>query len=205
MKDPRQQTIDIYNQQARGLSEKYRAMPPRVNDIELALGLAGNPERPRILEIGCADGRDAEAMIDRAEWYLGIDVAEELIKMARQKVPQGDFQVADAVDFDYPDNLDIVMAFASLIHLDRDELNKLYEKLHRSLRQGGVIYQSLKYSPEYRSEVKADQFGPRQYFFYNPDIIQALAGDGFEIAHTRRETMEGLNHAAWVEVALRKL
>ena len=205
MPNLRQQTIDVYNQQARGLSEKYRAMPPRVKDIELALSLAGNPKQSRILEIGCADGRDAKTMIDRASWYLGIDVAEELIKIARQNVSHGNFQVADAVDFHYPDNLDLVIAFASFIHLDRVELSTIYKKLRRSLRKGGVIYQSLKYSPEYRSEVKADKFGPRQYFFYNPDIIQALAGDGFEIAHTRREIRKGLNHSDWVEVALRKL
>lgn len=204
MTDLRQQTIDIYNNQAEGLAKKYRSMPPRVKDIALALELAGKPEHARVLEIGCAAGRDAEEIVQKADWYMGIDVAEELIKLARRRLPEATFLVADAAHFEYPDNLDVVIAFASLIHLDESELKTLYKKMAAALRQGGVLYQSLKYSPEYHSEVFTDEFGPRQYYFYNLDLIKELAGPGFEVAHTRQETMKALNHADWIEIALRK-
>lgn len=202
--DLRGQTIAIYDEQAEGLAQKYGAMPPRVHDIELMLQLAGNPEHPHVLEIGCAAGRDAAEIVKRAEWYMGIDTSARFIEMAREHVPDGSFEVADATRFEYPRNLDAVFAAASLIHLSKAELSTLYKKLSAALRNGGVIYQSLKFSPEYRSEVFTDKFGPRQYYFYNLDLIKELAGPGFEVAHTRHETREGLNHASWIEVALRK-
>jgi SAM-dependent methyltransferase len=205
MSELRAQTIALYDEQAEGLAGKYASMPPRVHDIELMLQLAGNPEHPRVLEIGCAAGRDAAEMAKRANWYLGIDTSPKFIDMARQDVPDGTFEVADAIKFNYPDNLDAVFAAASLIHLSKDELKTLYRKLHAALRVGGIVYQSLKYSPEYRSEVFADKFGPRQYYFYNLELIKELAGPDFEVAHTRQETREGLNHASWIEIALRKL
>lgn len=205
LKDMRQRTAEIYNEQAEGLSKKYGSMAPRVHDIELILELAGNPKHARVVEIGCANGRDAAEIVSRVDWYQGIDIAEEFIKRARQHVPQARFEAADAVEFEYPGELDAVIAFASFIHLDKSELRSLYKKLYKALRPGGVIYQSLKYSPEYRHEVFEDTFGPRLYYFYNLDLIQELAGPGFEVVHTRRETREGLNHASWIEIALRKV
>jgi SAM-dependent methyltransferase len=205
MSELRAQTIALYDNQAAGLSEKYGSMPSRVSDIELMLELAGNPEHARVLEIGCAAGRDAAEIVKRVDWYLGIDTSAGFVEMARQHVPDGTFEVADAADFKYPNDLDAVFAAASLIHLNKDELKNLYKKLSVALRAGGVIYQSLKYSPEYRSEVFADEFGPRQYYFYNLGLVKELASPAYEVAHTRQETREGLNHTSWIEIALRRL
>jgi predicted TPR repeat methyltransferase len=84
MTDYRQQTIDIYNQNAAAMAEKFRAIPPRVTDIDLAFELAGNPEHANVVEIGCGDGRDAKEITRRAGTYLGIDISEGLIKLARE-------------------------------------------------------------------------------------------------------------------------
>src|SRR6185312_7570824 len=176
MKNLRQQTVDVYNDKAQDMAEKFRAIPPRVKDIELALRLAGNPKKPRILEIGCGDGRDAKEIFARAGWFLGIDISEELIKLARLHEPRASFEVADAVEFDYPHNLDAVFAFASFLHLNKAEVKIIFDKLTQAMKSGGVIYLSLKYAPHYKSEVNTDKFGTRQYYFYNPELIKKLAG-----------------------------
>jgi SAM-dependent methyltransferase len=205
MSDLRQQTIDIYNQNAVEMAEKFRAIPPRVADIDLAFQLAGNPKNARVLEIGCGDGRDAKEIVRRAEFYLGIDISEELIKLAREHIPGAQFAVADAPLYEYPEDVDVVFAFASFLHFTKEETRAVFNKLKKSLRKGGTIYLSLKWAPEYKVEAHEDRFGVRQYFFYSQELIEQLAGPKFELAHTRRETRENANHAEWLELVLKRL
>ena len=199
----RQQTIDIYNTHAQIMAEKFRASPPRLKHINIALK-ATQTKEPRVLEIGCGDGRDAKEIFTRVSWYKGIDVSSELIKLARQHVPHAEFEVADAVTYDYPKNIDLVIAFASFIHLDRDEFSTVLGKLHSALNQAGVIYLSLKWAPEYVMKTNIDTFGERQYYFYNSDVVQEIAGKQYQLEKSWQECLPNANHTQWIEVILRK-
>lgn len=111
MTDYRKLTVETYDKSAKELAEYFRGIGPRTNDIQLAIELAGNPPAPRILEIGCGDGRDAREIVGLTPNYTGFDISKELIKIARQHVPQGNFEVADAISYPYPANdLDVVFA-----------------------------------------------------------------------------------------------
>lgn len=201
MTNLRQQTIDTYNKSAKELAEYFRGIGPRVEHIETAFELAGSPQSARSVEIGCGDGRDAKEIVKRADWYLGFDISEELIKIAKTYVPEGQFEVADAATFEFPKNLDVVFAFASLLHLNRDEVKDVLARAYEALKPGGVFFISLKYRPQYVQEVKEDQYGTRLFYFYNADIIAELAGDGYEVAKTWREIH---GHTEWFEIALKK-
>jgi trans-aconitate methyltransferase len=178
MENLRQATIDTYDLSADALAEYFRGIGPRVKDIDLAFELAGNPKEARVLEIGCGDGRDAKDIINKASWYRGFDISSALINLAKTHVPNGNFEIADAAMYEYPENLDIVFAFASLLHLDKDEVQKVLNSVHTALNPGGIFY------------------------FYNPDIISALAGDGYEVVST---THQQLSNTKWFEIALQKI
>lgn len=197
----RQQTIDTYNQSAKELAEYFRGIGSRKKYVDLAFKAANNPKNARVLEIGCCDGRDANYISQKADWYLGIDVSEELIKLAKQQVPAANFKVADAAGFEYPANLDLVFAFASLLHLNKQEVKTVLDKVHESLNPDGVFYISLKYMPQYTEQIKKDQFGTRLFYFYNARIIEQLAGAKYGLIKTWRETK---GHTEWFEIALRK-
>jgi len=203
MNDIRQQTVDTYNKSARELAEYFRGIGSRTKDIDLAIELAGNPDDPRIVEIGCGDGRDAKEIIKRTSSYTGFDISSELIKIARKHVPEAQFEVADAISYDYPSRLDVVYAFASLLHLDKEEVRRVLQKVHTALRQGGVFFISLKLATEYTEKVKEDRFGTRLFYFYNPDIIKELAGDKYEVAKTDGGFVT-IGNTQWFEIALRK-
>ncbi len=201
MEDLRQQTVDTYNRSAKELAEYFRGIGPRVKYIDAALELAGNPDGPRVVEIGCGDGRDAKDIVGKVDWYLGVDISEELIKLAREHVPKGNFEVADAVTFEYPKDLDVVFAFASLLHLDKDEVRTVLGKVNEALRPGGIFYISTKWDAEYSQRVKDDRFGRRAFYLYNAEIITQLAGDDYEVASNQREV---IGRTEWLELALRK-
>jgi SAM-dependent methyltransferase len=200
--DWRQVTVDTYNKSAKQLAEYFRGIGPRTEDIRLAIKLAGSPPNPHILEIGCGDGRDAKEIVELTRNYTGFDISEELIKIAKQHIPYGNFEVADAISYPYPANdLDVVFAFASLLHLNKDEV---LEKVHEALRDGGIFFISLKLSPEYKEEVKKDQYGTRMFYFYNPKIIKELASNKYEVANQGGGFIT-VGNTQWFELALKKI
>lgn len=202
MENLRQTTVDTYNNSAEALAEYFRGIGPREYYIDRALELAGSPESANILEIGCGDGRDAKAIVKRTPNYLGIDISEELVKLARAHVPDGRFEVADVANYNFPDDLDVIFAFASVLHLNRAELKSVFGRAAKALRPGGIFYISTKYRPEYSEEVKEDQFGKRLFYFYNADNIAELAGPDYEVTESWREVH---GHTDWVEIALKKV
>jgi SAM-dependent methyltransferase len=139
--------------------------------------------------------------VSRTNDYLGFDVSEELIKLADEHTPGCWFEVADAVDFVYPKNVDVIFAFASLLHLNKQEVALVFSKAHEALNPGGIFYISLKWSPEYTQEVKTDEFGTRLFYYYNSDLIQALAGPQYESVYSEREIH---GNTDWFEIALKK-
>lgn len=203
MADLRQTTIDTYNKSAKELAEYFKGIGSRTEDIDLAIELAGSPEQPNVLEIGCGDGRDAKEIVKRTSNYVGFDISEGLIKLACEYVPEGTFEVADAVGYSYPEGLDVVYAFASLLHLNKDEVKDVLDKVYEALKPGGVFFISLKMADEYTEKVKEDKFGTRVFYFYNPEVIKELAGDKYEVADVDGGFVT-VGNTQWFEIALRK-
>ncbi|MDZ7785943.1 MAG: class I SAM-dependent methyltransferase [Candidatus Saccharibacteria bacterium] len=200
----KQVTVDTYNKSAKELAEYFRGIGSRVKDIEKALELAGNTNNPKVLEIGCGDGRDAKEIVKRTKSYLGFDISEELIKLAKVHAPGGKFVVADAVRFNYgKDNYDVVFAFASLLHLNKSEVGDVLQKVHVALKENGVFYVSLKLANTYEEKVKDDKFGKRMFYFYNPQVIKELAGDAYEVVDEDGGFVT-VGNTKWFEMALRK-
>jgi SAM-dependent methyltransferase len=165
------QTIKTYDDSAEALAKYFSGIGPRTNDINLGFRLSNPAEGSRVVEIGCGDGRDALEISKKTSWYEGFDPSIKLLEIAKIKVPSGSFIKADAVNYRYPKNIDIIFAFASLLHVNRDELITVMKKVYSSLRDGGIFYISLKERAVYTEEVKKDEYGERMFYYYNPSII----------------------------------
>jgi len=184
MNKQRQTTIETYEWAAPELAEYFKNIGPRTEDINLVFDLLGDVKDPQIVEIGCGDGRDAQEIIART-----------------QKIPKGRFLVADAVDFEFPPNTDAIFAFASLLHLDKDEVGQVFAHAHSALKSGGLFYVSVKYKPEYTAEVKTDQFGERLFYFYNDELLINLAGEDYSVVKNWHKI---LSDTEWLELILQK-
>lgn len=115
------QTINTYNNNVQLFSQKFDSLGPRINDIK-EIFLLLNIADPYILEIGCGNGRDARELLKYTNNYLGIDISEKMIELARQKVPQARFLVADIENYQLPLGLDLIFASASLVHVPKESL-----------------------------------------------------------------------------------
>lgn len=91
-----------------------------------------------VLDLGCGTGRPVAAGLATVHSYLGVDASPEMVELAQQNVPDGQFQVADMTALDLPENgFDAVVAFYSIVHVPRDDQPALFSRIRSWLRPGG--------------------------------------------------------------------
>lgn len=191
--------IEIYNQRANEYAQKFTKAGPRINDINYLFELSGK-NNPRVLELGCANGRDIEEILKKTDNYLGVDGSEELLKIAIKKNPQVEFLLSDFNDLDFgKDGFDIVIDFASLFHLDEVEFKGIFDQIYDWLGDGGVMVTNGKYG-DYKQVIMTEQNDKIQYLF-NAKKIKELTGDKFEIIEEKVENLRGTD---WYTIFLRK-
>lgn len=176
------ETVTTYDNSARALARYFMGIGVRSADIDLVFSLAANQYNPKVLEIGCGDGRDAIEILKYTRDYTGMDISKGMLEIAKEKVPNTTFHQADIAEYEFPQNVDVIFSFASLLHSSIDEVKLVFDRAHNALTQGGVFYVSLKYMHTYTQKIKEDEYGRRLFYFYNPEELKGLAGDKYEIA-----------------------
>lgn len=197
--EKKQQTIATYNNSAQALAQRYNLCGARKQDIEEVFREV-KTEHPFVLEIGCGNGRDAFEIVKKTTRYLGLDISEKLLELARETVPDGQFLLQDIEEYAFPENIDIIFAFASLIHVPKECLEQILKDAYRALNQEGILRLSLKYAERYGETTKTDVFGTRTYYLYSKEDIKNLAG---AFRFLKMETMEK-DGQTWLEVMLKK-
>ncbi len=138
----------------------------------------------RILEIGCGPGNIAAYMLGRApelRWE-GIDVAPNMIALARAKNPSAEFQVMDARRLDglKPGYQGIISGFY-LPYCSLDDRHNWIRDCARLLEKDGLFYLSFVPGEASESGYKTGSGGDRTYFYYHPlaDVMKDLVEHGF--------------------------
>jgi SAM-dependent methyltransferase len=197
-----QTTVNTYNSGASSYAADYEKFAEENRKfIDQCMNLIKDREDPFILELGCANGRDAEHLKKFTKNYLGIDVSEELIKLARIRNPNLKFEVADIIDYQFPWSIDGIFSFATLIHLDKEGLEKTFTQIKSHLNPSGIFVAS--FIKGEGSFTRKDEKGERLYYRYNPEFIEQLAGPELETIHkevTSPPTLED----QWFRIILRK-
>ena len=196
----KEQTVGTYNAQAAALAKEFNDTGARTQDMEKAFGFFPSAGDLRVLEIGCGNGRDAAEIVKHTAHYIGMDIAEELLKIARTNMPTATFVLGDIETYAFPATLDVIFAFASLLHSPQEQVLDVLRHAHAALVDGGIFYISLK-EGEYREHTKHEAYGPRTFYYYTPQLIEELAGKGYETVLTERQH---LRNQDWFTIALRK-
>jgi SAM-dependent methyltransferase len=91
----------------------------------------------RVLDCGCGAGRFARMAADRGASVAGIDAAVELIEIAAERTPEGDFRVGDLEALSWPENsFDVVTGFSAFQFAD-NKVRALTEA--RRVSRGPVV------------------------------------------------------------------
>jgi ubiquinone/menaquinone biosynthesis C-methylase UbiE len=142
------------------------------------------------LDIGCANGRHTELLSEHADRVVGLDLSNELLSLARERVPDSNLIKADAASLPLVDDaVGLAVYIATLHHLpDRSLRRQSLDELARVLDPEGVALVSVWSTTHDRFE--ADDTGtgfdtevgwtlpggetvPRYYHIYSPSEFDA--------------------------------
>jgi ubiquinone/menaquinone biosynthesis C-methylase UbiE len=99
------------------------------------------PPKGHVLDIGCGPGQFTQYMMKKDFEVTGIDYSQEMIKLAKQKVPTGHFQHMDMKHMNFEDEtFDGLLAAYSLIHIPSKEIPQTLREFHRVLIPNGLIH-----------------------------------------------------------------
>lgn len=123
-------------------SRKYKSGPSYFYNENLemptTLKFLGNIQGKKILDLGCGPGIYADILYKKGAIIKGIDFSEELVKIAKEKVPGVDFCVGDAEKLPYNDKeFDIVFSALMMGHLA--SWDKVLSEVNRVLKTGGIF------------------------------------------------------------------
>jgi len=198
--DEKIQTIETYNKSILAHVKKFNEIGARVNDIKKACSYV-DKINPKIIEIGCGNGRDAMEIIKYTDNYLGIDLSREMIRLAQRNVPNAKFKLANLETYRFPNKIDIIFSFASLLHSDRDSVRDILKKAYKKLNHKGIFFISLKQGEYHKEIIDKENHGLKTYYFYSPEEIKRLSPLGLEVIYQEAQLFRGQK---WFTVILQK-
>ena len=94
------------------------------------------------LEIGCGTGKNTEWLLTRADEITAVDLSEEMLSKAKEKIPSEkvDFLIADInSEWNFTNkSFDLVSFSLVLEHIEH--LEPIFREVSRKLNQGGHVY-----------------------------------------------------------------
>lgn len=94
-----------------------------------------------VLDVGCGNGRFFKIFKEEGMDYVGVDFSSELVKIAKDKYPEGNFRQADGLDLPFSGNsFEAVVSIAVLHHIPSFDLRlKFLKEIKRVLKDEGIV------------------------------------------------------------------
>lgn len=158
-------------------------------------------EGASILDFGCGSGRDAKRFKDLGYQITAVDGSEELCKVAAKyigiPVRKMLFQ-----ELDDQEKYDGIWACASILHLSKNELADVLQKMCRALKNNGIIYTSFKYGTfegerngRYFTDLTEDSFRI---------LLRSVRGLSVEKLWLTGDVRKDRGNEKWLNIILRK-
>ena len=143
------------------------------------------PAGSRVLEVGCGIG-DLLAAVKPSRG-LGLDFSPEMIKLARERHPELEFQVADAVEFSGSEKFDYII-LSDLVN-DLPDVQAVLERLHTCARAGTrlvINFFNTVWRPVLNASEKIGRKSPTksQNWLSRHDMANLLHLAGWEVIKT---------------------
>lgn len=203
-KDLLPKTIAVYNK----LGTKYADQVAHVKLPQLQEFIDMLPKGVRVLDVGCAAGRDSAILRDSGFGVVGIDLSKSFLSLARKRVSGVEFQHMDAreLKFEY-DTFDGIWAHAILLNLDRSEIPRVLKGFWEVIKPEGICLIGVKEGrgEKFIGEALVDNMKRRETYFKKPEMENLLRTAGFKIekSYVYGDAL-GRSTTKWVYVFARK-
>ena len=114
---------------------------------ETAIEHLGIGDDQLVLDLGCGTGAFLRAAADRGAQVAGLDAAEGLLAIARERVPEAILLAGDMQDLPFDDDrFDVVTGFSSLFFAD--DMTRALSEARRVAKPGGTVLAQVFGRPE---------------------------------------------------------
>lgn len=138
----RRKLIEGYSQLVATYAERFcDELDGKPYDRELLMRFAdGVPCAVKTVELGCGPGHVAQFLSELGLEMIGLDLCPGMIDEARRRYPRVEFRVGDMAETGFTDGeLGGVVAFYSIIHIERESVAAVFGEMQRILRTGGQV------------------------------------------------------------------
>ncbi len=102
------------------------------------------PEHGHILDLGCGSGRDTKYFLESGYQVTAIDGSEEMVKLSSKLTGKTTLHLSFH-KLEFVNEFDGIWACASLLHVSRQEIKHILNRVLNSLKINGILYLSFKY------------------------------------------------------------
>ncbi|MCY4287588.1 MAG: class I SAM-dependent methyltransferase [Aestuariivita sp.] len=188
-------TLEVYAKKINDYVDIARSQAeqdPLINEF-----IATCPPNGRVLDFGCGPGHYAEMMAVAGLRVDAIDACAEMVRYAK-RVSNVATRQATFDDLDTTDLYDGIWVNFSLLHAPRSAFPTHLSAIARALKQGGVLFVSLK-----RDYGSARDLLGRYYTYFQLSEIECFLGDA-GLSPSRHWSGSGFGlsgeHAEWLMV-----
>ncbi|WP_461787819.1 class I SAM-dependent methyltransferase [Pedobacter sp.] len=163
-----EETFNTWNKVAKIYEEKFMHLD-LYNETYDTFCKALTGKHAKILEVGCGPGNIAKYILNQNANFeiLGIDIAPNMIELAKQNNPNTRFEVMDARAIDQlKTKFNGVIAGFCIPYLSLNETQHFISNSHQLLDDDGVLYISFVEGKYSRSGFKTNSSGDKVYFYY---------------------------------------
>jgi len=134
-------TITAYKKIGKSYLKSIKDITPKqfFNFIKLL------PKAGRVLDVGCAGGRDSKKFTQKGFEVIGIDLVDEFLDEAKIYAPKARFIKMDLLKMKFPKGyFDGIWASSVLVHIKRKDVPTALKNFYKILRAGGKIFIAVK-------------------------------------------------------------
>jgi len=200
-------TLLYYENNAKHLSQRYESA--KVEHIHKLL-IKTFPFKSHLLEIGCGSGRDAGFMHQNGYDVLAIDGSRKMIAEAKRCHPKlvdklEVIKIPDELNFE-PFSFNGVYSIATLMHLNKDEIDQTIKKVANILGIGSKFLFSVSIQ---RDDVDAQGKDEKGRYFTNMselEWVRCCEEHGLQFEHSEISS-DGLDRSGivWLSCIVRKV
>lgn len=141
----------------------------------------------RILDAGCGAGIPITQLLSQDFDVVGVDFAEEQIKLARRMVPKAEFVCADLTALTLADeSFDAVCSYYAIIHIPRESHRDIFQHFHRLLVPDGWALLCLG-AEDLEDDFCDDYMGVKMYWsHYDVETYLGILADCGFVLHWSR-------------------
>lgn len=166
--DKDKETFETWNNIAPIYQDKFMKMDLYNDTYDFICNFIDKPDA-KLLEIGCGPGNITKYLISKRPDFdiFGIDIAPNMIELAKQNNPSAQFAVMDCREINKLDTkFDGIIGGFCLPYMTQEEIIELLAHSYNLLNSNGLLYLSFVEGEQEKSGFKAGS-GGRVYFNYH--------------------------------------